>query len=178
MKIIKLQNKSIDDAVEFLNRGGVVIFPTDTVYGFLADASNKKAVAKIYKIKKRPKLKPLAVFVKDLKMAKTLAEINKKQEKIVKNKWPGKFTFVFKGGKSTIALRIPKHKFLNILLKKVNKPLAQTSVNTSGQPPLLKISDIIKQFSKFDVLLMDGGNLKKSKPSKVLDLVDNKIIRK
>jgi L-threonylcarbamoyladenylate synthase len=79
MEILKLQQKSINKIVEFLNGGGVVVFPTDTVYGFLADAQNKKAVEKIYKIKKRPKLKPLAVFVKDLKMAKELAEINEKQ---------------------------------------------------------------------------------------------------
>ena len=184
MKILKAQKKSISEAAEFFQNGGVVICPTDTVYGFLAIASDKKAVDKIYKIKKRPKSKPLAVFVKDSKMAFEMAEIDEKQKKILKNKWPGKYTFVllrkkglkfFDGGKNTIALRIPKHKLLNSLIKKINKPLVQTSVNISGQPPLIKISDIIEQFSGSDILIIDAGNLKKSKPSKIINLTENKI---
>ena len=177
MEILKLQQKSLNKATEFLNNGGVVICPTDTVYGFLADAKNKKAVNKIYKIKKRPKSKPMAVFVKDFKMAKGLAEINAKQEKVLRAKWPGKYTFVLnkKDKKGTIALRIPKHKFLNVLLKKINRPLVQTSVNVSGNPPLVKIGDIIKQFNKFDILLIDGGNLKNKKSSKIIDLTKSKL---
>ena len=62
-----------------------MICPTDTVYGLVADATNKKAVEKIFKIKKRPRSKPLAVFVKDIKMAKELAEIDERQEEILKN---------------------------------------------------------------------------------------------
>ena len=177
MEVIKLNKKSVLQAVDFLNSGGVVIFPTDTVYGFLALAENKKAVNKIYKIKNRPKSKPLPVFVKDLKMAKELAEINDKQIKILRNKWPGKYTFVLnkKDGKGTIALRIPKYKPLNDLLKKINKPLSQTSVNISGQDTLIKIADIEAQFAKQKILLIDGGNLKKSKPSKIIDLTENKL---
>ena len=184
MTILKLNQESVNKSVKVLKDGGVVICPTDTVYGFLADASNRKAVDKIYKIKKRPKSKPLAVFVKDFKMAKGLAEIDKKQEKILKSKWPGKYTYVLKrrerlkiydGGKNSIALRIPKYNFLNKLLKKINKPLVQTSVNISGKLPLIKISDIIEQFNKSDILIIDGGNLKKSKPSEIFDLAGDKI---
>ncbi|MEK7658419.1 MAG: L-threonylcarbamoyladenylate synthase [Patescibacteria group bacterium] len=186
--ITKQTPKNLKIAIDMINNGGVVICPTDTVYGFLADAENKKAVEKIFKIKKRPKSKPLAVFVKDLKMAKEIAEIDARQEKILKKHWPGKYTFILKTAedglplfgvdKNTIAIRIPKYKFLQGLLKKINKPLAQTSVNISGKPPLIKISDIIEQFKKYDILIIDGGNLKKSKPSKIIDLTNkNKIIR-
>jgi len=200
MEIIKLSKKSISEAVNFLNNNGVVIFATDTIYGFLADASSKKAVAKIYKIKKRPKSKPLPVFVKDLKMAKDFAEIDGKQLKILKQKWftrrsigeggPSKFTFIlernkgvklYDGGGNTIALRVPKYKPLNDLLKKINKPLAQTSVNISGQPPILKSEEIIIQFGKVkDLLFIDAGNFKRSTPSKIIDLTEQKtkIIRK
>ncbi|MDD5011847.1 MAG: L-threonylcarbamoyladenylate synthase, partial [Phycisphaerae bacterium] len=169
------------------------IFPTDTVYGFLADATNKKAVEKIYKIKKRPKSKPLAVFVKDLKMAKEMAEIDVRQEKILKAKWPGKFTFIFQRkfpevgppeklyglDKKTIALRIPKYKFLNDLLNKINKPLAQTSVNISGQPLLTKISDIIKIIGRSDlpIIIVDAGDLKNDKPSTIIDLTADTLTR-
>ncbi|MFA5948579.1 MAG: L-threonylcarbamoyladenylate synthase [Candidatus Gracilibacteria bacterium] len=189
MKVLKKNNKNINKIATALKNGAVLICPTDTVYGFLADALNKKAVDKIYKIKKRLKSKPLPVFVKDIKMAKELAEINKKQIKILKTKWPGKYTFVLERknkiklygiDKNTIALRVPKYKFLNVLLKKINKPLGQTSVNISGQPSLTKISDIIKQLGKLDILAVDAGNLKKSKPSKIIDLTNNKtkILRK
>lgn len=179
MEVKKISQASVNEAVAVIDRGDVVIFPTDTVYGFLADAGNKKAVEKIYKIKKRPDSKLLPVFVKDLKMAKELAEID-----FPLAGWPGKVTYILKrkkgvklydGGEATIALRIPKHKPLNDLLKKINKPLAQTSVNISGQPPLSKISDIIKQFQKQDILLIDGGNLSKSNPSTIIDLTENKL---
>ena len=176
------QQKALKGAVLAVKNGGVIVCPTDTVYGFLADASNKKAVDKIYKIKKRPRLKPLPVFVKDFKMAKILAEIDAKQEKILKKYWPGKYTFVLnkKNSKGTIALRIPKHKFVNSLLKKINKPLVQTSVNISDNPVLTKISDIIEQFGETDILVVDGGNLPKRKSSTIIDLAKSKsnILRK
>ncbi len=191
----------------FLKKGGVVICPTDTVYGFLADASNKKAVDKIYKIKKRSKSKPLSVFVKDLKMAGELAEIDRRQVKVLKKYWPGKYTFILKRNFSpslrgtpkqsrlprrllasrndvvlygmkkdnTVAIRIPDHAFLKQVLIRANKPLAQTSVNISGKDVLDKISDIIKQFGKTDILIIDGGDIKKGKPSKIVDLTSNKI---
>lgn len=170
-----------------MQKGGVVICPTDTVYGFLADASNKKAVTAIYKIKQRPTSKPLSVFVKDIKMAQELAEIDERQLKTLENYWPGKYTFVLKRkkgiklyglDKNTIAMRIPKYPFLNRLLKKMNRPLVQTSVNISGGHPINTISDIIKQFEDVNVLILDGGNLIKAKPSKIINLTNNEVIRK
>jgi len=183
MDVVK-QQKALNRAVLAIKKGEVIICPTDTVYGFLARADNKKAVNKIYKIKNRPKLKPLPLFVSSIKKAKELAEIDKNQEKILKKYWPGKYTFVLKrkkgikvydGAKDTIAIRIPKNKTLNNLLNKINKPLVQTSVNISGQASLTKIGDIIEQFSKFNILVIDGGSLKTTKPSKILDLTKDKI---
>ncbi|MEK7540709.1 MAG: L-threonylcarbamoyladenylate synthase [Patescibacteria group bacterium] len=192
MEVIKLGQKAVNRTAGIIKNGGVVIFPTDTVYGFLADAGNKKAVEKIFKIKKRARSKPLPVFVKDIKAAKELAEITKDQEKILKKHWPGKYTFILKlkasknlsklviGKNNTIGIRIPKYKFLNDLLKKINKPLAQTSVNISGKPEIKKIKEIIAKFAdnknKPD-LIIDGGDLLKSKPSKIIDLsVKNKKV--
>lgn len=202
--VIKPTKKNISVVADVLDKGGVVVCPTDTVYGFLALSENKKAVEKIFKIKKRPKNKTLPIFVKDLKMAKEIAEISAEQEKVIKAKWPGKYTFVLKlqntnpkskinskskikisklcvGDDGTVALRVPKYKFLNDLLKKIGKPLAQTSVNVSNQPPLSKIKDIIEIFEKdkrID-LMVDGGDLPKRKSSTIIDLTNNKkIIRK
>src|SRR3989344_282146 len=88
--------ENLNKTVKILKEGGVVIFPTDTVYGFVADATNKKGVAKIYNIKKRPKSKPLPVFVSGIKMAREVAEIDARQVKILKKFWPGKYTFILK----------------------------------------------------------------------------------
>ncbi len=199
MEVVRLTQKAVNKAARIIKNGGVVIFPTDTVYGFLADAANKKAVEKIFKLKKRLRSKPLPVFVRDIKMAKELAEINKEQEKILTLRrgsgqaryWPGKYTFVLKRkygtklygvAKNTIALRIPKYKFLNDLLKKINKPLAQTSVNISGQPPLIKINDILEKFGRkgLPILIINTGDLPKNRPSVIIDLTKdkNKILRK
>ena len=184
MRFYKESPQTLNKVSDILKNGGVVICPTDTVYGFLADASNKKAVEKIYKIKKRPKSKPLPLFVRDIKMAEEIAFINEEQGESLKKYWPGKFTFILKRkhraklyglDKDTVALRIPNYKFLNNLLKKINMPLAQTSANVSGQPVLTNIRDIVTKFGKTDVLVVDDGNLKKSDPSKILDLTSDKI---
>lgn len=193
MKKLKKSPQALNKAVSILKKGGVVICSTDTVYGFLANAASKKAVEKVFKMKKRPKSKPLALFVKDLKMAKEIAEISEEQEKILRTRWPGAYTFILRKAKpyaeglalrrialygtakNTVALRVPKYKFLSDLLKKINIPLAQTSANLSGEQTLTKIKDIVKQFGKSGILIIDGGDIKKGKPSKILDLTDNKV---
>jgi len=225
MKILRINQKGFKKAVkvlvELVKQGRVIICPTDTVYGLIADATNKKAVKKIFKIKKRPQGKPIPVFVKDIKMAKKLAEIDKKQENFLKKVWftrpnfkkgpqkkmveiapkiwagKGKVTVVLKRkekkqiygvDKKTIALRIPKYKLVNILLQKLNLPLAGTSANISRKPASTKIKEVINQFTlrrgsgqeKYQPdLIIDAGNLPKNKPSKVLDLTTSppKVLR-
>lgn len=192
MKIVKLSSKNLNEAVKIIKKGGIVIFPTDTVYGLIADAKNKTAVKKIFKIKKRSFQKLLPVFIKDLKTAKHLADINKKQEKIIKKCWPGKVTVILKAKPTKfpkgiiskdkkIGLRIPDYKFLSLLLRKINCPLAETSANISGKKASTKIKEVLKQFEKQRCrpdLVLDAGNLKKSLPSTVVDLIDFKILRK
>ncbi len=186
VRFYKESPQTLNKVAAFLKEGGVVICPTDTVYGFLADASNKKAVEKIYEIKKRPKSKPLPLFVKDIKMAHEIAFINEEHLENVKSRWPGKYTFVLKKkkglklygvDKNTVALRLPNYKFLNNLLKKVDMPLAQTSVNISGQPVLININDIVAKFGKTDIMVVDDGNLKISEPSKIIDLTAKYLTR-
>ena len=195
MKILALKEKSkklLNELAESVKSGKVVIFPTDTVYGLLADATNEKAVDRIFKIKKRLKSKPLPIFVKDIEAAKKIAEINKSQEKFLKKYWPGKFTVVLKRktgvkiygvDKKTIALRIPNYKFVNYLLSATNLPLTGTSANISGLPASTRIEKITNQFrnqkNKLD-LIINVGNLKKSKSSKVVDLTGKrpKILRR
>lgn len=195
MKVVKPSERTAAAAAVLLKNGGIVICPTDTVYGFLADAQNKKAVEKIYKIKKRSRSKPLSLFVKDFAMAESLAEINQKQKKYIKKHWPGKYTFILNKKlygvghrtalvlygvkKESVAIRIPKHPFLQKLLKKVNRPLVQTSVNISAQAPLNSPEQIMTTFGKNKLvgLIITSNKPLKGKSSKIIDLTDDKLTR-
>jgi len=202
MFILKLTsnniNKTAEVAAKFIKNGKVIICPTDTVYGLICDATDKKAVKRIFKIKNRSESKPVPIFVKDIKSAEKIAEINENQKIFLRKKWPGKMTVVLKRkgkkkiygvDKKTIAIRIPKHKLINLLFKKSDNFLAETSVNISGQPPLNDIKKIIQQFEKGDFiknsegkpdLIIDAGKLKSKKSSIVIDLTGEKykVLRK
>jgi len=196
MEVLKVNQKNfkkeIIKAIESIKKGEVIVCPTDTVYGLIADATNEKAVEKIFKIKRRPKGKPIPIFVRDLRMAKMLVEIDKEREKILKKIWPGKVTVVVKKrekievfgvAKKTIALRIPNYKLVNILLSKLKRPLTGTSANISRKPASTKIGEVTSPFKnqKFlPDLVLNGGNLKKSLPSTIIDLTKKKpkILRK
>lgn len=185
----------VEKAVEFLERGQVIVCPTDTVYGLLADATNDKAVEKVFEIKERDKKKAIPIFVKDMKMAKKLALVNKDLEEFLEEIWPGKITVALKrkercslpktlfGRKETIGLRIPDYKLVAQILKKINKPLTSTSANISGRASSTKIREILEQFEEQEVkpdLILDAGNLSKSFPSTVVDFSGKKpkILRK
>ncbi len=172
-------------AIDALKNGKVIVCPTDTVYGLLGDAENKKAVEKIFRIKHRKKEKPLGIFAKDLAMAKKLAKVQPLQEKYLKKVWPGKVTAVLQvkkefprgvGTKKTIGIRVPKYHFLDILFEKFNHAIAQTSVNISDTPPLQKVEDMVRVFEKRKWkpdLIFDAGMLS-SRSSKVIDMTTEK----
>lgn len=196
MEILKINSENvIKKAASLISEGKVLVSPTDTVYGLLADAGNQKAVKKLLKIKRREKGKPIPIFVQNIAMAKKLAEISETQQGFLKKVWPGKVTVVLRrkkncglpkilfDDKKTIGLRIPNYKIINQLLLITSRPLTGTSANISRSPASTRIKDIIKQFQdkKFQPdLILNAGNLKPSRPSKVIDLtaVKPKIIRK
>ncbi|MCH8741799.1 threonylcarbamoyl-AMP synthase [Patescibacteria group bacterium] len=191
-----MNQKNFKDATEIviglIKEGKVIIFPTDTVYIPVADATNKKAVRKVFQIKQRSQKTPFPIFVKDIKMAKKFARIDKTQEKFLKTVWPGKITVVLKRrktktklygvAKDTIALRIPDFKPVNLLSEKLKIPLVGTSANISGKPASGNLKKILSQLRNKEYqpdLVIDAGNLPKSKPSTVLDLttLPPKILR-
>ena len=182
----------VQKAATALLKGKVLVCPTDTVYGLLADATSKKAVQKVFLVKGREKGKPLPIFVKDIAMAKTLAKVSPLKEKYMKKVWPGKVTLVLKsrgvlpretGTAQRIGLRIPKHTFVQQLLKKVNKPLTGTSANLAGKQPLVSAAEVAGVFKKRKHkpdIVIDAGRLPGSRPSKVVDMSGGKtkILRK
>lgn len=180
MEIVK---PSLKKAVKAIREGKILVCPTDTVYGLVCDAANKKAVEKLFKIKKRPRGKPIPIFVRDIKMAKKLAKIDKEQELFLKQVWPGKVTVVLKSkNQDKIGLRIPNYKWLLGLAEQLNRPLTGTSANISGRPASTKIKEVLRQFrgqKHQPDLVINAGDLKKSKPSTVIDLTvwSPKILR-
>jgi len=187
-----LRTFKIKEIARVIKNGKVIVCPTDTVYGLIADATNKKAVGKVFKIKKRPANKPIPIFVKDIKMARRLAKINKNQEKFLNLVWPGKVTVILRPKRKfpkgigrpekEIGLRIPNYKIINQLLSIIKRPLTGTSANISGKPASTKIKGVLKQFKNQKHqpdLVTSAGNLQKSKPSLIIDLTKEppKVLR-
>jgi len=190
-EVLKIKSRGLSEKIQkFLKEGKVLVFPTDTVYGILSDATNKSAVKKILKIKKRKRDKAIPVFIFDLKLAKKIAEISSREEKFLKKIWPGKVTVVLKGSKNcnlpqilfskekTIGLRIPKYSLLNKILERTKLPLTGTSANISGFSASTNLKEVLSQFKgkRFQPdVVVDAGNLKPSKPSTVIDISKKKF---
>lgn len=192
MKVIQIDlNKDYSDAireaVDVLNNGGIVVYPTDTLYGLGANALNAEAVEKVFAIKGRELSKPMPIIVKNLVWADELAHISPRNQTILKKAWPGKFTAVLPkknivpnvvtSGTSSIGIRIPDCVFTDKLLGKFGYPLTATSANVSGHEPTNSIDKIVEIFSKRAVrpdLVLDAGVLPKSDPSIIVDLTTRK----
>ena len=143
-KIFQPNNKNILKASKILQEGGIVVFPTETVYGIGANALNDKAVEKIYAAKKRPQNNPLIVHVENLECARSIAHFSEIELFLAENFWPGPLTLVLNNssqeiskkvtaGLRTIAIRVPKNATAISLLKTFGKPIAAPSANISGE---------------------------------------------
>ncbi len=169
------------EVLRVLKKGGVIAFPTDTVYGIGCDAFNEKAIEKIYKIKKRERSKPLVLFLKDKEQLKNyIKRAPAFAEKIIERFWPGTLTLVFRAKKNaplqrsdgTIGIRIPNHKAILKILEYM--PLATTSCNYTTSTPALKPEDINIDGISY---VIKGKSLSDI-PSTVFSIPDKTILRK
>lgn len=188
METVKLEDNSeelLSHIERILLSGGIVVVPTDTVYGIIGDATNPDTIKKIFTIKKRPEEKILPIFVKDIATARRLAYISDAKAKILENLWPGPVTVVFHhkeklpkvltGGHDTLAMRIPKSPFLLQLLARLEFPLVQTSANISSRLPAQTATEIEAYFEGSDPepdLIVDGGVVK-GKQSTLINFTKN-----
>ncbi|MCE3255307.1 MAG: threonylcarbamoyl-AMP synthase [Rickettsiaceae bacterium] len=163
----------VSEASKILKNGGIICFATETVYALACDASNDLAVAKLYKIKKREPKKPIAVFVKDLAMAKQLLDLNTKEIAIAEKFMPGMITLVAKkrapqiktisissllnSNIKDLGFRIPDHKFCLDLLNEFNGVIAATSANPSNKEPAISYNQAKEYFQDKVDLIIDGG---------------------
>ena len=194
---LNLNNKSqikkiAETAVKVLEKGGVIVYPTDTLYGLGANALDEDAVLKIYKIKKRDRNKPLSIIAKDLKMVKKISCVDSRVEKILNKIWPGPITirlrkkdivpYSLTGNGETVAVRISDNEFISALMDKIDFPIVATSANISGEKNLLDPDKIISEFKSSKLkpdLFIDADEIKNSKPSTIVDLTTGvpKILR-
>lgn len=177
--------------VDFLKRGKVIVYPTDTIYGLGCLALDKKAIDKIYRIKKRKKKKPLLVLIADFKMLRKYFQVDKNQAAYLRKIWPGKVSVILNkkpvlpnyvsAQMSSVAARLPKSGFLTKMIKELGAPLVSTSLNISGEKQLDRVGNLGHYFktTKPD-LIIDTGTIK-GKPSRLIDLRNIsriKILRK
>ena len=173
-----------NEVIKVISKGGIVVSPTDTVYGMLADAFNNDAVNKIYSIKEREKNKPLLILSKDLESVKKFSD--KEVPEIIKKNIPGELTFIvplldelknkFSYLKDTVALRIPNDKYMHLILKGTN-PLVAPSANPSGYGVILDGNELADLYKDKADLIVNAGVLENKMPSTLYDCLENKVLR-
>lgn len=185
-QIIKVNSKKskknlIQKAAEIIKRGGLVAFPTETVYGLGADALNKKAVRKIFKLKRRPLDNPLIVHIAHFDdLFKLVKEIPQTAKILAKKFWPGPLTLVLPkkkivpdevtAGQKTVAIRMPRNKIALELIKTAKVPLAAPSANLASRPSPTTAKHVFDDLGNKIDLILDGGRTKIGLESTVLDL--------
>lgn len=180
-KLSSKLRQQIDKAADIVKGGGVVAFPTDTVYGLGANPVIKEAVDRIYKIKQRPCRMPLPVLLADESQVDEIAaSVTEIAVLFMRHFWPGGLTIVlsqatsFPGsgiaGENTVAVRIPNHEVTLALIKKAGVPIIGTSANLSGKPSALTAKEVADQLGSAVDFIVDGGRCPGGVESTVVDL--------
>lgn len=180
---VNCDDEGIEQASKIIEDGGIVVFPTDTVYGIGCNPYNKESAKKVYEIKSRDFTKPFPVLVYSKEIASKIAEFDEISEKLVEKFWPGQLTILLKlkdeklkeslNLSDKIALRVPNHKCTLALLEKSHY-LIGTSANVSGQPSFFDPAECIKSVENYDVFV-DGGTITSKGESTIIQIEDGEI---
>jgi len=172
-------SKIVKEIGQDIKKGLIGVIPTDTIYGVVCSAMNKKSVEKLYKIRKRDLKKPMIILISSIK---DLSLFNVKIDKKITGKyWPGKVSIIapvnkleyLHRGKKSLAFRLPDNKDL-IKVLKISGPIVAPSANIEGKEPAETIEEAYNYFQDKADFYVDCGKLK-SKPSKIVSLLNNKI---
>ena len=172
--------KQVEEGISILKGGGVVAFPTDTVYGLGACASNEQAVERVYELKKRPRNMALPLLLANVSQIGEVAEnMSQVAWLLALHFLPGALTLVLPksdslpdiitAGGGTIAVRIPAHPVPVALAEGLGAPIVGTSANLSGKPSVLTASDVYSQFGDNIDLVIDGGRCPGGRESTIVD---------
>lgn len=180
--------QAVEKAISVLQQGGVIAFPCDTIYGIASDATNFKAVEKLYHLKKRDLKKPIAIFLPNISSAKKLFIFDETTKTIAEKYLPGALTIVAKindGAKKILAknlnygeddfigFRIVDSFFVQKLFEKFDGILAVSSANISALEPALNAKEVEEYFPQLDLII--AGEIKYKKASTVIKIADEKI---
>jgi L-threonylcarbamoyladenylate synthase len=175
------EDRTLVLAAEVIQAGGVIVYPTDTMYGIGANALNPEAIAKVHAIKRRTDVKPILVLVASPAAVKDLVlEMTPTAHLLMDAFWPGPLTLVFaaadaipsvlRSAGNTIGIRVPSNPLCLKLLRLCGCPITSTSANLSGEGTRTKVGEIRKTLGAGVDLYLDAGPLPESKPSTVLDV--------
>lgn len=180
---VSCDKEGIEKASKIISHGGIVIFPTDTVYGIGCDPYNKASVEKIYKIKSRDIIKSVPILTYSAEAAERIAQFDQLAKKIVKKFWPGPLTLILKvtdekikrslNLENKIAVRVPNHRCTLELLKKCNY-LVGTSANISGDLPHTNPEECLEKMQNYDVFV-DGGIITSNGESTIIEIENEEI---
>lgn len=179
-----IKTEYINEAGTILKNGGLVAFPTETVYGLGGNAYDKEASGKIYAAKGRPSDNPLIVHIADeAELYEVASYVPEKAILMMKKFWPGPLTMVFKkkdivpyettGGLDTVAVRMPNHKVALEMIRAAGVPIAAPSANTSGRPSPTKASHVVEDLDGKIEMILDGGEVGIGIESTILDMTSD-----
>ena len=171
------QKRLIDKVVQVLDRGGLIIYPTDTFYGIGCDLFQKKSIQRVYQLKRRPPTKPFSFVCANLKDISLYAQVSNHAYRIMKRSLPGPYTFILEGTRlvpklmltrrRTVGIRVPNNKICLSIVKNLGRPIISTSV------PLDEPSVIHDTYPSLVEMVIDGGVIS-YEPSTVVSLIDDR----
>lgn len=175
------QPRLITQVVETLQRGGVICYPTDTMYGIGCDIFNQKAVKRIYQIKRRPKDKPFSFMCASLTNISNYGHVGNTAYRMMRKNLPGPYTFVLSGTKlvpkimltkqKTVGIRVPAHQICLAILEALGNPILNTSATLEDdEQPVCHSLDVDRLFGKQVDLILEGGEII-PQPSTVISLL-------
>jgi len=184
LRILKASQSSISEAIKVIKIGGLLIYPTDTVYGLGCAPFNTLAVKRLIDAKGQRK-KPLPILASDIEHVKIVAEVTEAAEKLARKFWPGPLTIVLKKkprlpqtvtfGRDTVGVRVPNHPVALELLRRCDGLLIGTSANISGKKSTATAEDAANQLGDKVDLILDGGRTTLGKGSTVINLANRRF---
>lgn len=179
------ERRTLDRAAEAVLRGGVIAFPTDTLYGLGCSLFDVSAVEMVARLKRRAPSHAVISLIPEAEQAWGLAaRVSPLAERLIRACWPGPLSIIFpasglvpaavQGGGGTIALRCPKDPLSHALLGRIGGPVVSSSANLSGQPPAETADEVVRYFGNQLDLILDGGARRGGMPSTLVDLTGPK----
>ena len=188
VSILKISEEDFESAVDvahaLLHSDGVLVYPTDTVYGIGGNAISQEVVMRVHHIKEIKTQRPMSVMMADFDMIEYYCETGLWEDTILKKYLPGPYTFILKvrrkiaaTNSERVGVRIPNSAFCQRLCQEFERPIVSTSANITTNPPPTQFEKIDKRILNSVDLAIDGGQTKQGSPSVVIDLVERKLLR-